>query len=135
MKLLDCLDSANPALGGTVESTRQRTLALQSLGHSVDLLTLDDEKAPWVKTWPSPVHALGRGISRYGYNARLDPWIRRRASEFDAIVINGVWRYLGPGIRNGLRALEVPYFVIPHSMLNPWFQSNLSFKSVSKVAM
>src|SRR5713226_5590985 len=98
MKLLECLDSTNPAHGGTVESTRQRSLALQSLGHHVELLTLDDEETSWIKTWPSPVHALGPGISRYRYNTRLEPWIRRRAPEFDAIVVNGVWRYLGPGI-------------------------------------
>src|SRR5215510_11016843 len=122
MRLLECLNSANPAHGGTVESTRQRCLALQSLGHCVELLVLDDASSPWIQDWPSVVHALGQGVSRYGYNSRVKPWIRNNAATFDAIVVNGVWRYLGCGVRAGLRRQTVPYFVIPHSMLNPWFQ-------------
>src|SRR5712692_36907 len=101
MTLLECLDSTNPDHGGTVESTRQRCLALQSMGHSVQLLTLDDKDTPWTKEWPIQVHTLGRGISRYGYNPLLERWINKSAAKFDAIVVNGVWRYLGAGIRKG----------------------------------
>jgi glycosyltransferase involved in cell wall biosynthesis len=101
----------------------------------VELLVLDDAKSPWIKDWPSQVHALGPGISRYGYNPRLKPWIRNNAASFDAIVVNGVWRYLGCGVRDGLRGQTIPYFVIPHSMLNPWFQERASITSMSKVAM
>jgi glycosyltransferase involved in cell wall biosynthesis len=135
MKLLECLDSTNPAHGGTVESTRQRSLALQSLGHKVELLTLDEVESPWIRKWPTPVHALGRGRSRFGYNRRVRRWIEKNGSNFDAIIVNGVWRYLGTGVRNGSRRLATPYFVVPHSMLNPWFQQTLSVKSISKVAM
>jgi glycosyltransferase involved in cell wall biosynthesis len=135
MKLLECVSTTDPAYGGTGESTRQRCRALQSLGHHVETLTLDDKGSAWIKDWPAPVHALGRGISRCGYNPRLEPWIRMSGSRFDAIVVNGVWRHLGWGVRHGLRSLAVPYFVVPHSMLNPWFQEKVSITSISKVAM
>src|SRR6266545_3296157 len=134
MRLLECLNSANPADGGTVESTRQRCLSLQTLGHEVRLLTLDAPDGPWIKRWPTPVQALGRGMTRFGYNPRLERWIRKSALDFDAIVVNGVWRYLGVGVRSALRRLPVPYFVVPHSMLSPWFQRTVSLTSISKVA-
>ena len=82
-----------------------------------------------------PVHVLGPGVSRYRFQPRLDAWVKSRAAAFDAVIVNGVWRYLGQGIRNGLRRLGVPYFIIPHSMLNPWFQETTSFSSLSKIAM
>jgi glycosyltransferase involved in cell wall biosynthesis len=135
MKLLECVNTTDPAYGGAGESTRQRCRALQSLGHHVETLTLDDHESQWIRDWPGPVHALGRGCGRCGYNPRLGPWIRRTASKFDAIIVNGIWRHLGWGVRQGLRSLAVPYFVVPHSMLNPWFQRSLSISSISKVAI
>ncbi len=134
MRLLECLNSANPRDGGTVESTRQRSLSLLSQGHDVELLTLDDTTSPWISQWPTTVHALGRGFSRFGYNPRVTPWLKARASDFDAIIVNGVWRYMGVGVRNGLPSGRPPYFVIPHSMLNPWFQRTVSLASIGKTA-
>jgi glycosyltransferase involved in cell wall biosynthesis len=74
-------------------------------------------------------------VGRYNYSRRIWPWIQRNASKYDAILVNGVWRYLGQGIRKGLKSLNTPYFVIPHSMLNPWFQEKVSGASISKIAM
>src|SRR4051794_22785600 len=125
MRFLECLNSTNPAHGGTVESTRRRCLALQSVGHQVELLTLDEKSTPWLANWPTRAHTLGPGISRFGYSPQVARWMSRNAADFDAIVVNGVWRYLGAGVRSGLRSLHVPYFVIPHSMLNPWFQQTM----------
>ena len=134
MRLLECLESANPADGGVVESTRQRCIALQRLGHHVELITQDGAANSWTGDWPTEAHALGRGISRYGFNPRVDEWVKENARRFDAIIVNSVWRYLGFGVRNGLRNTTVPYFVVPHSSLNPWFQTSTSFKSISKIA-
>jgi glycosyltransferase involved in cell wall biosynthesis len=135
MRLLECISSTNPAHGGTVESTRQRSLALQVLGHHVELLTIDKSESPWIIGWPTPVHALGEGVGRYGYNSSLEFWMKGNAKKFDAVIVNGVWRYLGWGVRKGLRSLAIPYFVVPHSMLNPWFQETVSITSISKLAM
>ena len=74
-------------------------------------------------------------VSEVQLSPRIWPWIQRNASKYDAILVNGVWRYLGQGIRKGLRNLNTPYFVIPHSMLNPWFQEKVSSASISKIAM
>ena len=134
MRLLECLESIDPALGGVVESTRQRCMALQGLGHEVEAITQDDASDPWSRKWPTEVHALGRGITRYGINPRVDKWIGENARRFDALIVNSVWRYLGWGVRNGLRNSAVPYFVVPHSSLNPWFQTSTSLKSVTKIA-
>src|SRR5262249_52197387 len=61
-------------------------------------------------------------------------WVKENGRRFDAVIVNSVWRYLGFGVRNGLRNTTVPYFVVPHSSLNPWFQTSLSLKSISKIA-
>jgi glycosyltransferase involved in cell wall biosynthesis len=134
MRVLECLESANPADGGVVESTRQRCMALQRLGHQVELITQDDVANPWTRDWPTEARALGRGVTRYGFNPRVDEWVKENARRFDAVIVNSVWRYLGYGVRNGLRNTTVPYFVVPHSSLNPWFQISPSFKSISKIA-
>src|SRR4051812_35220442 len=107
MTLLECLDSLNPAHGGTVESAKQRCIALKALGHSVEVVSMDEESAPWANSWPSVVHNIGPGVSRYKLNPRLDSWIRAKAASFDAVIVNGVWRYLGQGVRNGLRSSKI----------------------------
>lgn len=132
MRLLECLESADPAQGGVVESTRQRCIALQRRGHQVELITQDEELNPWTREWPAKVHPVGRGVTRYGFNLRVDEWMKANAKRFDAVIVNSVWRYLGLGVRNGLRNTAVPYFVVPHSSLNPWFQVSASSKAIIK---
>src|SRR5918912_4178759 len=59
VKLLKCISSLDPTIGGPQEAIRQSCLWLPSLGHSVEVVCLDEPDAPWLHNYPAKVHALG----------------------------------------------------------------------------
>jgi glycosyltransferase involved in cell wall biosynthesis len=132
LKLLHILSSVNPNGGGPMEGVRQRGLRLQQLGHSVQVVTLDDPQAGFLKEFPLKVHALGPSTSRYGYNRKLVPWLSANASAFDAVIINGLWQYHSFGAWRVLTKIGVPYYIFTHGMLDPWFKRAYPFKHIKK---
>jgi glycosyltransferase involved in cell wall biosynthesis len=80
------------------------------------------------------VHFAGPAHTRYLYSPHFHRWIRRHAPRFDAVVIHGLWRYTSVGVWRGLRSLDVPYFVFPHGMLDPYFRRAFPAKHLQKAA-
>jgi glycosyltransferase involved in cell wall biosynthesis len=132
MKILQCVGDIDPALGGSVEAARQLSVALDRLGHAVELVTLRRPQPAWLEEWPGAVHYLGPSATRYLYSRRVPGWIAKRAQQFDAIVIHGLWRYTSRGVWRGLRGRGVPYFVFPHGMLDPYFKHAFPWKHLQK---
>jgi len=132
MKLLNVLPTLDPAAGGPVEGVRQCALALTAMGHCVEAATLDDPAAPFLAGAPLSVAALGPAIARYGYAPRALSWLRSNAPRFDAVIVHGLWQYPGFVTRQALRALDVPYYVFAHGMLDPWFKQTYPFKHAKK---
>jgi glycosyltransferase involved in cell wall biosynthesis len=129
---LHVIPSAQADTGGPLEGVRQRGLRLRQLGHTVEVVTLDDPDLPFIRDFPLKVHALGPSLRGYGYNRRLVPWLKAYASEFDAIVVNGLWQYHSFGTWRALRKSAVPYFVFTHGMLDPWFKRTYPLKHLKK---
>ena len=132
MKLLHVLSSLDPAGGGPMEGVLQSSLACIRMGHAVEVLTLDDPNAPFLRDYPLRVHALGPARTGYGYTARLVPWLRAHAPEYTAVIVNGLWQYHGLGAWRALHASKVPYFVFTHGMLDPWFKRTYPLKHAKK---
>lgn len=135
MRILHLTHSLDPALGGTSEALRQivqaagGTDSTQRLQHQV--LSLDPPDAPWLADFPAPVHAVGPS-GRFGWTPRLLPWLRAHGREHDAWVVHGLWQYPGLAARHAARALALPYFVVPHGMLDPWFKRRYPLKHLKK---
>jgi len=134
MNILQCVGNIDPALGGSVEAARQLAIALDRLGHGVELVTLRRPQTDWIAGWPGTVHCSGPSHTRYLYSPRLHKWIAQHASKYDAIVIHGLWRYTSAGVWRGLRGHKVPYFVFAHGMLDPYFKRAYPRKHLQKAA-
>ena len=132
IKLLHVLPSISPSEGGTSEAVRQMSAELQVLGHDVEVMTLDDPDAKFLAGMRLPVHALGPTRGFYGYGAKVVPWLRENARRYDAVIVNGLWRYHALATWRALRATPVPYYVYPHGMLDPWFKSTYPLKHLKK---
>jgi glycosyltransferase involved in cell wall biosynthesis len=132
MKLLHLLPTLDPAGGGPMEGVLQSSLACIGLGHTVEVATLDDPAAPFLRGYPLRVHALGPARSGYGYSSRYVPWLRAHAEGYDAVIVNGLWQYHGLGAWRALRRARVPYFVFTHGMLDPWFKTAYPLKHAKK---
>jgi glycosyltransferase involved in cell wall biosynthesis len=122
-KLLHVLDSINPAFGGTVESVRQLIAGLSGTRHVIEIASLDPPSNPWRASWNTEVHCLGPGVSFYRYAPRFASWLKEHAADYDAVVVNGLWRYPTWGAYRALEDTQTPYFIVTHGMLDPWFNS------------
>lgn len=115
-----------------MEALRHYGGRVRSLGHDVEVVTLDDPSQDYVSDYSLPVRALGPSLGTYGYNPRLTGWLRSNASRFDAVLVHGLWQYHGLSAWRALRGSPVPYYVFPHGMLDPWFKSTHPLKHLKK---
>ncbi|MCC6420277.1 MAG: glycosyltransferase [Gemmataceae bacterium] len=132
MRVLHCLESIDPALGGPVEYARQFAMISGTQDQEIEILSLDHRIDRWRSGFPVPVHSLDTGVTPYQYTRMLVPWLRRHAGRFDAVVSHGIWKYHTVGVWQGLRGSGVPHCVIVHGMLNPWFKRTYPLKHVKK---
>jgi len=132
LKLLHILSSVNPDGGGPTEGVRQRGIRLTEMGHTVEVVSLDDAAEPFVHEFPLTVHALGPARGSYRYSGKLVPWLMSHARLYDAVIVNGLWQYHSFGAWRALRKLRVPYFVFTHGMLDPWFKTAYPLKHAKK---
>lgn len=132
MRVLQIIHSIDPAGGGVAEGVNQLGATLTSMGHQVEIASLDASNAPFLASSPLVVHALGTGSKGYGYSKKFVPWLRENHSKYDAIVVNGLWQFHSLGTRQALRKSNTPYVVYPHGMLDPWFKKEYPLKHLKK---
>lgn len=142
LKLLHIIASANPTGGGPIEGILRQNAVLEPHQGAREIVTLDPPDAPFLKDFPIKVHALGLGhpslarlpMSRFGYSPHLTRWLKAHAADYDRIIVNGLWNYASVGAARVLPNLRVPYFVIPHGMMDPWFRAANPTKHLLKQA-
>lgn len=132
MKILRIISTVNPKSGGPAEGIRQITPLLSRLGHTTEVVSLDDPAAPWLADIPLTVHALGPGRTGYCYSPLLTPWLRANVHRYDAVIIHGLWQHGSFGAWQALRDSGTPYFVYTHGMLDPWFKRAYPLKHLKK---
>jgi glycosyltransferase involved in cell wall biosynthesis len=132
MRILNVIHSLNPVYGGPAEGLRHMCVATHRLGHLQEALTLDAPYSPWLSDFPAPVHAVGPALSGYAYTRQLVPWLHASVSNYDAVVVHGLWQHQGLAVRRATLGTPVPYYVYPHGMLDPWFRRTYPLKHVKK---
>ncbi len=146
MKILDIINSLNPADGGPQHTVRSMSRIWRSMGHQADILTLDSPDAPYLDPG-IPVHALGKLGSptvQPGWSAKLDRYgfargAARKAArivrDYDVVLVHGLWNYSALLSRIALTGGKVPYFVFIHGMLDPWHKEAYPIKDMVKQAI
>jgi glycosyltransferase involved in cell wall biosynthesis len=131
MKLLHVVASLDPRQGGVCQAVRTMIAGLAAQGVTNEVATLDAPDADWQAgvTDPFPAHALGPGRSAWGYSAQLIPWLTDNLGRFDKVILHGLWQYPGYALRRAGQRLHAQrpaaapaVFVMPHGMLDPYFQ-------------
>ena len=131
MRILRVIGTMNPTHGGPCQGIRNSIPALEKLGVHNEVVTLDDPSDPFLGSDPFTVHAIGPASGPWGYGKRLIPWLSDRAAEFDVVIVHGLWQYYSYATEKALRAIrrsipaeKIPrWFVMPHGMLDPYFQT------------
>ena len=132
MRLLHVIHDLSPANGGPQENLLQLAGAYKQVGIEMEALTLDAPGAAYLARYPFAVHAFGPASSSFGYSSTARAWLRKHAGNYDAILIDGLWFYLGLAVRAAALRASLPYLVFPHGMLDPWFRRTYPLKHVKK---
>jgi glycosyltransferase involved in cell wall biosynthesis len=133
LKIVHIIDTLSPETGGPPEVVRMLARSYVRAGAEVEVVTLDDPGAVFLRGFPCRVHALGQSyLGRYAFSPRLWRWLFVHAARFDAIVMNGVWTFPGVCLYFATRRSKVPYGVFVHGALDPWFNRRYPLKRVKK---
>ncbi len=132
MKILHVISSADRQGGGPIEGIIQLNRALDGLGHHTEIVTTDEQSAPWIDGFPVHMYALGEARMGYRYSPRLVPWLIQNAPNYDCLIVNGLWQYHGFAARQAALQIGKPYFVYTHGMLDPWFKRAFPLKHLKK---
>ena len=98
MRILHTIHSVNPKGGGVIEGILRVSRHHLAAGHEVEIASLDQPDAEWLRDYPLTVSALGERGSSYAYSSKFVPWLRANASRFDVVVVNGLWQYSSFGV-------------------------------------
>jgi glycosyltransferase involved in cell wall biosynthesis len=132
MRILRVIPSLDPATGGPAAGLRAMTPVLSAMEHETEVACLDEPEAKYLQEFPAPVHGLGPARTSYRWSARLRPWLAQNAKRFDVVIVHGLWQFPGLCTWSMLCKMDVPYFVYPHGMLDPWFKRTYPLKHLKK---
>ncbi|VAW70382.1 Glycosyltransferase [hydrothermal vent metagenome] len=132
MKILRLISSVNLKYGGPIEGVNQLSAEHKKMGVEVEICSLDSPDAECVRESQIKVHALGPAFSSYCYSTRIIPWLKLNANNYDAIIVQGLWQFIGFAAWRGLSSSSTPYYVFTHGMLDPWFKHTYPLKHLKK---
>lgn len=122
MKILHILPSLDPTAGGPVEGVRQ--IVEQHLLMGVHSCILSFSKSDNIVNVNAPCFQFDSTLGIYGVSVGALNWLKKNYSNFDAIIIHGIWQF--HSIAGSLIAKigGKKYFIFSHGMLAPWFKSD-----------
>ena len=137
MRILHVISSCNPATGGPIEGIKQFYKVYKKLNIEVNILSndnpkdnfLNDKRLPKViATGPLPI--IYKKLNNF--NPKLLEWLKINIKNYDFIIVNGIWQFHNYAVYKVARKFNIPYFIFPHGMLDPWFNEKYFFKKIKK---
>lgn len=132
MRILQVIPTLNPSVGGVAPAMMALSRGLARRGHEVEIVALDPASSQWLQSIPLTVHAVGGGLTNYGYSSALTKWLRANGDRYDRVIVNGLWQYPGLAVWRRFAGTATPYYVFPHGMLDPWFKRTYPLKHLKK---
>lgn len=127
--MLRVITSMNPEQGGPCQGIRNSVPQLQTLGVQTDVVCMDDPNSRYLKSEKFTIHAVGTSKGPWAYNPALYTWLLEHVSEYDVVIVHGLWQYHGFCVNKVFKNLKsqkassIPKLcIMPHGMLDPYFQ-------------
>lgn len=125
MKLLHVISSLDPKGGGVSQALRTGIKGLSGLGVTNEVACINEPDADYLANESFTIYALGPGVTSWQYNAKALRWLKQNIQNYDAIVVHGLWQFQTYAVYSAwkrLRKKRPQLFVMPHGMLDPYFQ-------------
>jgi len=125
----------NPKMGGPSQGLRNIIPEMTKHGFINEVVCLDDPENSFVANQPFKVHALGSVSNKWSYSKILKRWLKEHITNYDSVIVHGLWLYPSFAVSNEIirlrqecQRLAPTFFIMPHGMLDPWFQTAASRK-------
>ncbi|WP_373330638.1 glycosyltransferase [Salmonirosea aquatica] len=120
----------DPAMGGPCQGIRNSIPELEKLGVQNEVVCLDQANAGFLESDTFPIHFVGRAVGPWWYHKALVPWLLTNFSRFDIVIVHGLWLYPSYAVWKIIKSFKANHesksipkvYVMPHGMLDPWFQ-------------
>ena len=131
LKILHVIASMNPEEGGVCKAVRMIIAGLTPLGMSNEVVTYDVPGSHYLGGDAFAIHALGPAKNPWNYGNKLMPWLGINLRRFDVVILHGLWLYNGYALNKAIKQVRQTaggdnaapnYYVMPHGMLDPYFQ-------------
>lgn len=129
MNILRVISSMDPASGGPCQGIRNSIPELAKIGVQNEVVCLDAPSAGFLGKDSFTVHAIGPAKGPWAFSNQLIPWLLNNFDRFDAVIAHGLWLYHSHAVKKALSGYKkksggkMPkFFVMPHGMLDPYFQ-------------
>jgi len=133
MMLLSVIASMDPKNGGPAEALRNLVKEFNKRGHTHHILTGDGPDANYAdKDSPNFIHQ-GPSLATFGYAPNMDKWLVEHICDYDAVLIHGLWQFNGLTVWKRAREVRQPYWILPHGMLDPYFNRQSRLKHLKKL--
>jgi glycosyltransferase involved in cell wall biosynthesis len=132
VRILQLVQTLDPATGGVARAVVALSHALVRQGHQVEVVALDEPNAPWLTPIGLHVHALGAGRTSYRYSKSLVHWLKHNGEAYERVIVHGLWQHLALAVHHRYARTPIPYYVFPHGMLDPWFKRTFPLKHLKK---
>ncbi|TDH24643.1 glycosyltransferase [Segetibacter sp. 3557_3] len=135
MKILHLVPDLNPKQGGVGQAVITLVSGLAGSGIENVIVTLEDCKSVHNVNNSFTIIAQGPSKGPWKYSSTLLPYLYQQTGSFDVVVVHGLWLYHSYAIRKATRRLreksqlgllkskKPKLFVMPHGMLDPYFQN------------
>lgn len=126
MHILHIATSIDPKAGGVSQAILMIVSGLKHEGINNDIVTLDNPEERYADLEGCTVFALGPGKTNWCYSNKLIPWLNHNMGLYHAVIVHGLWQFHTYAVHSAWKKLQSPkkpkVFVMPHGMLDPWFQ-------------
>jgi len=116
----------DPVLGGVCKAVRTIVTSLVENGIDNEVVSLDGINADFIVSDTFKTHALGKGRNAWGYNPKLLRWLKDNVQNYNVVVVHGLWLFSSYAVYLAIKSINKKdrpkYFVMPHGMLDPYFQ-------------
>ncbi|RRB04265.1 glycosyltransferase [Larkinella rosea] len=125
MQILHVVSGLDPKSGGVSQALQTMIKGLSALSVRSEVVTLDDPQAVYLQQMAFPVYATGPTKSSWQYSPNFRSWMDDHVAKYDLVLVHGLWHYHTYGTYQAwaqLKSKKPRLYVMPHGMLDPWFQ-------------
>lgn len=125
MRILHLVASMDSRNGGLSQAVRTMATSLSLIGVDSDVVCMDDAEMEITDTDVVRIYRLGPALTAWSFCPKLKHWLTAHLSEYNIVIVHGIWQYYGWALYKALKKLgtgKPKCFVMPHGMLDPYFQ-------------